>query len=184
MKLTYDILTKDEELYNKVAESFYNRIVEDNLPKAPLPGFNLTTKCWKWIGSKGKDDYGVFSILHNGVKYIRRANILSYIFHIGPTGGHFVLHTCQEELCVRPEHLMLGNHSINGNHATLNRQNVNQFNKTWILTTDQVIYIRDLYYLQQMKIKEICRVMNKSFRCISDVVNFKTYKHVTRKGAL
>jgi hypothetical protein len=60
--------------------------------------------CWLWSGKPNRNGYGVF-----GAGTARLAHKQSYTQALGKVpAGMVVRHTCDERLCVRPEHLLLG----------------------------------------------------------------------------
>lgn len=67
--------------------------------------------CWEWTGARTSFGYGVIQV-GRGIG-IKRAHILSYETHYGPTGGLFVLHRCDNPPCIRPDHLFLGDNAAN-----------------------------------------------------------------------
>jgi len=71
-----------------------------------------TNGCCVWTGSVDSNGYGQLRTGNRG--YIERASRLSWEFTNGPIPeGLFVLHTCDNPPCVRPEHLWLGTQSDN-----------------------------------------------------------------------
>ncbi len=63
-----------------------------------------TRSCWFWTGSVDKDGYGWFFGL--GQKKAHRA---SFVLHCRPIPDHkWILHSCDNPGCVRPDHLYVG----------------------------------------------------------------------------
>ena len=99
--------------------------------------------CWNWTSSKDLAGYGM--IKHKNGKQIK-AHRFSWMLYKGEIPDNlFVLHRCDNRLCVNPEHLFLGTHQDNMDDMVAkgrlpaHRGENNGFAK---LTASQVIKIR------------------------------------------
>lgn len=74
---------------------------------------------WQWIGNKDASGYGRINTgaSRKEAKY-ELAHRVSYQLFNGPIPpGKLVLHDCDDPSCVNPEHLHLGDHSMNAIEA-------------------------------------------------------------------
>ncbi len=74
------------------------------------------TGCWFWTGAKTGNGYG--SMHFNGNQYI--AHRLSYLIEHGSISeGMLICHTCDNKVCVNPDHLFEGTQTDNMRDASL-----------------------------------------------------------------
>lgn len=75
---------------------------------------NSSTECWEWKGLKGSSGYGHFKVFGKFVGCHR----YSYELHNGyiPEGME-VIHSCDNRICINPDHLSVGTHSQNMKEA-------------------------------------------------------------------
>ena len=127
--------------------------------------------CWLWTGGKARDGYGRFA----GERVHRLAWMTTHKQWV-PDGMH-VLHLCDQPNCVRPDHLMLGDHAENmrqkaerGRGNKLRGEDVGQSKLTWT----QVRSIRAEYAAGISQAK-LGRKYGVGQTAISQIVRFKTW---------
>lgn len=90
---------------------FISKITLDGpTPDQRVPQYFGLGPCWEWIAGRYVSGYGqVFMAKKSGKAH--RAAYRMFKEAIPP--GRWVLHKCDNKLCVNPEHLILGTHSDN-----------------------------------------------------------------------
>lgn len=136
--------------------------------------------CWEWLLSpKSKNGYG--SIWDNDTKKSLLTHRVSYELANGSIPyGAVVMHTCDNPVCVNPNHLTLGSHKLNGeDKARKGRSARNIFfgegNPKSKLTEEQVRYIKAHPELGH---KHLADMWGLSPNCIRGVRTGRTWKHI------
>jgi len=128
--------------------------------------------CWVWTGARATDGYGV-------VTYNMRDNVkLHRIVYELTTGeditGKVVRHTCDNPLCINPDHLLVGTHTDN----MKDRDSRERHGKSK-LTHDQVRGIRKLYSGGGYTCKQLGEMFGVSGRTVNSLINRTHWKHVS-----
>lgn len=139
---------KNPHVFMTLKERLYLRVI--------LP--SKESDCWGWTGAIDQDGYA--SISGQGTS---RAARVSYIEHVGEIPlGLFVLHSCDNRLCVNPKHLRVGTPAENTQDAKdRKRFPVGETHKNHKLTDTEVSEIRKLYAQEGATQKEL----SIRFRC-------------------
>lgn len=139
--------------------------------------------CWEWTGRVDQDGYGLFSWK---AKKIQRANIAAYVLFVGKILKHhgkrklYVCHSCDNPICVNPNHLFLGTCKDNMDDMYSKYQgNRGEGNSQALLTLDIAKKIRKYYKRHpQNKTKARCKLAKKynvSECAIQDIVYNRTW---------
>lgn len=149
--------------------------------------------CWNWTGKNlAPGGYGRFSL---GRRWFR-ANRVSYKIHYGicPV-DRFVCHSCDNPLCVRPNHLFLGTHVDNmkdmhlkNRHAIGNRhrsvtapESVARGEDHWhAKITEEDVRTICREYVPNSNAGELARRFGISRSMIWHIASGKGWKHVSR----
>lgn len=130
--------------------------------------------CWDWKGcAPTNPGYGQFRF---EMKH-ERAHRASWILHNGeiPEGKH-VLHSCDNRLCSRPDHLFLGNQTTNMIDKTKKGRvpkGENHYKSK--LTLETVKKIREMIALGK-KGREIAKLFNIDYRQVSSIKTYRSWR--------
>lgn len=140
---------------------------------------NKTETCWLWTGNKRPNGYGSIQEGGKGSRTIS-AHRLSYQMHKGEIpDGMVVMHSCDNSVCVNPQHLSLGTYKENTHDMiTKGRKRIvapkGIGNGKAKLNDSLVGYIRQ----SDKNTASIARELSLSANCIRDVRTGRTWSHV------
>lgn len=142
----------------------------------------LDNNCWEWTSGKYCTGYGMFCA-RRGKRKTFLAHRISWMIYNNASilNRVMVCHTCDNRLCVNPEHLYLGT-GFDNNRDTIERNRGNRLRGSkcsWARLTDaDVIEIRRLKALG-VRQREIARKYDFDQASISNIVNYKNWKHIS-----
>lgn len=135
-------------------------------------------ECWDWIGACNKYGYGQIRLNDKVIRVHR----FSWIIHNGKIPGDlYVLHKCDNPLCVNPNHLFLGTHQDNMDDM-INKKRDNKAkgenHGMAKLTSKEVKKIKVLLNQKEISRKRISKMFNISQSVIASINTDKTWRHV------
>ena len=139
--------------------------------------------CWNWTAGHNGRGYGAFY----GDGTMLRAHRVSYELHYGPIPkqdsyhGMCVCHSCDNKLCVNPDHLFLGTHQDNMDDMYDKGRDVPLAgirNGNSKLTESDVLNIRKVSKHGLVTQKNLSILYGVSVQLISRVINRGIWSHV------
>ena len=143
-----------------------------------------TDTCWVWVGSLDKYGYGTTRTDKRGKHYL--AHRLAWLLTWGwlPEPPLYVLHTCDNPPCVRPDHLYVGTKKRNSQDM-IERDRMNKAHQargervnTARLTAEQVRIIRTLDDGTVGGRKTLAALHGVTYRAIVFIVKRQHWRHV------
>lgn len=142
--------------------------------KVYKPRNNTENECWIWMDAVDEDRYGKFTIHINEKQIDIRAHRYSWQLANNykiKNKSFFVCHTCDNPICVNPNHLFLGDVFDNNKDRT---EKGRSFSK---LKTDEVVEIKKLL-LTTISVNEISKIYKVDYDTIISIKQNKSWKHV------
>lgn len=144
---------------------------------------NKTDTCWLWTASTTRGGYGHIRGKVNGKWSMLRAHRLAYILYKGAIPeGSLVCHSCDNRLCVNPDHLFLGS-ALDNNIDCINKgrkgfgRNPNH-NHLSLTLAKKVRYVK----LKNPKLtyKQLGKLFNTSASQVHRIVTNKIWKNIPK----
>jgi len=137
------------------------------------------TGCWIWTASLNPTGYGQF-MLKNRPSLASRVSYELYKTKI--PNKMLVCHTCDNRLCVNPDHLFLGTHQDNTNDMMSKGRSKNKVfygesHGNSKLNNEQVLEIRSLHKTG-LNYKQIASKFNITSENVGYIVLRKAWKHI------
>ncbi len=144
-----------------------------------------TETCWNWTGAVRNGGYGSFSALQpDGSWKPRLAHRISYQMEFGTFDESLlVCHTCDNRLCVRPDHLFLGTTQDNMDDMVQKRRQgprkaKGESHGMAKVTEDDVREIRKLYAEGILDQPTLAARYGVTQVAVSQIVLRKSWRHI------
>lgn len=132
--------------------------------------------CWLWTGAISSSGYGSFAITSKNVITAHRASFLIY----KGVPDNFVCHSCDNKLCVNPEHLWDGTpkeNSVDASKKGILNKRPKRYGVGSKLKSEEVIRI----FKDNRKYGEIAKEYNLSWSTIGAIKRGENWSYVTGK---
>jgi len=137
-----------------------------------------STDCWLWTGMTFTSNGRARTYL--GGKTTLAARVSYLVFKRLPIGKLLVCHSCDNKLCVNPEHLWLGTAADNSRDMSEKKRTRKQngsLNSSSVLTEDDVVIVRELL-AKGLTQRYVAAQYGVSNGTISQIHLRKIWKHI------
>ena len=155
--------------------------LSSNFPERFWAKVRKTDSCWIWTAATDHNGYGaILSVAKRPGNCMIGAHRGSWLIHYGPIPlGKGVLHKCDCSLCVRPDHLFLGDQLTNVRDMIgKNRMPRGKDRAFAKLTDEQVQEIRNLYASGNHFQRELAKQFGIAYQTVGNIVRGETWQHL------
>lgn len=138
---------------------------DENYTPEPMSG------CWLWLGPVGMDGRARIKL---GQRPVTAARVVYQLWHGAIPDGLFVLHSCDNILCVNPDHLRVGTHMDNMRDTVIRKRRLGRKHTPVKLNSMKADEIRRL--AGSMPMTQLGKRYGVSRRTVADIITGKTWK--------
>lgn len=164
------------QLTNIQLSRFWSKVNKDGPTVRPD-----LTPCWVWTGSKTTAGYGNLTIDYK--TYYAHRVIVFIVRDIQPADGE-ASHSCDNRICVNPDHVIIDDHSFNMNgclvRGRMKHAIVRGIYHPHVKLNDQIVEnIRTTRHLGSRKLAKLWGVHRST---IMDILHYRTWRNPSEKG--
>lgn len=141
---------------------------------------NKDGDCWNWTAATRSTGYGCLKVARRLIS----AHRFSFVLHFGDVPeGKIVCHSCDNRLCVRPEHLFAGTpHANVVDMDSKGRSNRPHGEKCGASKLTEV-KVEEFFFLRSMGFsnRKIAALAGVNPSTVNSVMSGKTWKHVSNR---
>jgi hypothetical protein len=137
------------------------------------------TGCWNWVLSTIGKGYGQCNVRHLKERYAHRVSYRAFKDDI--PDGNDVLHTCDNILCVNPDHLFLGTKKDNSQDMKAKERHLyGELNTKAKLTEEQVFEIHRMYKTGVISTYKLAELFEVSQSTIWKILKGLRWEHIKK----